>query len=44
MKVFFCPAMVVDAQSYSPSAAKPGLAVASWQQRAGPWTWWRPRR
>ncbi len=33
MKVFFCPAMVVDAQSYSPSAAKPGLAVASWQQR-----------
>ncbi len=33
MKVFFCPAMVIDAQSYSPSAAKPGLAVASWQQR-----------
>ncbi len=33
MKVFYCPAMVVDARSYSPSAAKPGLAVASWQQQ-----------
>lgn len=29
--VFFSPAMVADAGSYSPSASKPAAAVASWQ-------------
>lgn len=29
--VFFSPAMVADAGSFSPSAGKPGAAVASWQ-------------
>jgi acetoin utilization deacetylase AcuC-like enzyme len=29
--VFYSPAMVADASSFSPSAGKPGAAVASWQ-------------
>lgn len=30
--VFFCKAMVADAESFSPSAAKPEAALQSWQQ------------
>lgn len=30
--VFYCPAMVADSESFSPSAAKPAQAVESWQQ------------
>ncbi len=30
--VFYTPAMVADSGSYSPSAAKPAEAVASWQR------------
>jgi hypothetical protein len=30
--VFYTPAMVAEAGSYSPSAAKPAAAMASWSQ------------
>lgn len=33
MKVFFSQKMVADSGSYSPSAGKPALAVASWRKR-----------
>lgn len=35
MKVFFRKEMVSAVDSYSPSAGKPALAVASWQERFG---------
>lgn len=36
LPVFFTPAMVANADSYSPSAGKPGKVVASWQARGLP--------
>lgn len=43
LPVFYTSKMVADAQSYSPSAAKPSIVVAAWQSLGLPLTVMEPQ-